>query len=154
MEMLKWVQFKVPTPVSMRILLKYPKSSDILNKFPCSMKCILIQIYPQSSAHRFFLTLSKFGVPRFEQFRKTPWLACVFNYRNVLFNQHDVWYTPKIEILSSLTFCRPCPPPLPSDRVAGWGVWRRRSWIYAFSPDLCHSAHPGRDTLKISTSLS
>lgn len=38
MEMLKWVQFKVPTPVSMRILLKYPKSSDILNKFPSSMK--------------------------------------------------------------------------------------------------------------------
>lgn len=94
MEMLKWVQFKVPTPVSMRILLKYPKSSDILNKFPSSMKCILIQIYPQSSAHRFFWHSDKFGVTRFEQFRKTPWLACVFNYMNMLFHQHDVWYTP------------------------------------------------------------
>lgn len=34
------------------------------------MKCILIWLYPQSLAHRFFEHSDKFGVTRFQQFEK------------------------------------------------------------------------------------
>lgn len=146
-----WNGLKVHIPVSMSILIKCQKSSAVLNNFPCLMKCILIWLYPQSLAHGFFEHSDKFGVTRFQQFEKKKtsqlYTHAVCLTTGTCLSMNTTFWTPKIiEIPSSLTFCQPCLPPLPSDRVAGWGAWRRRSWIHVFFPDLCHSAHPGIDT--------
>lgn len=111
-----WNGLKVHIPVSMSILIKCQKSSAVLNNFPCLMKCILIWLYPQSLAHRFFEHCYKVSTIRKKKNITAIHTCSVFNYRNMLVNEHDFlntqnnWNPFKSYVLSAMSASTPLWP--------------------------------------------